>query len=529
MQKTEHRHLPRTKLERLAYIHIEPNNGGIVLDVSGEGLAFHSISRVERNGPLRFSLQEHNRRIDVCGELVWTDEAQNVGGLRFTALTSEARKQIQHWMNNSESAVEERCNANLGSEVLPALSVPGTRRFISSGHSRNYLSPTLIWLMTRMKLKLRGFSGGLATGVLFSALAASIILFFYGHRRQFGESLIRIGERLATNRDSPLTRSSTSGAVVLPLIPVSKLAMPAAAKPVPAKMKAPVHTTAAGNSGMLVNATPVPQQIPNGHDLRFQTPPKATPIKPPELQSSPIPAREPVSQAGNFPASFQGSSRTASDLASASPLTAILALPPPSLTKADVVVPTHTELAAVIHDRALSPASDSRRRMFFDVGRFKQEESALHLSGDLAQLGLRTSIVRRGRLWTSSYQVLVGPYNNEEDERTINSNLRLHGFKTRPFETGSRDFAFRTMLMIGRSKLSIGDCVISWESYVADAKVKFTQEHEIVATAEGQWIRKSGKFSRDEYVYQNQADGFRPLLEIHFAGFDRALMFRDLP
>jgi len=276
MQKAEHRHLLRTKLERLAYIHIEPNNGGIVLNVSGEGLGFHSISRVEGNGPIRFSLQEHNRRIDVCGELVWTDEVQKVGGLRFTALTIEARKQIQHWMNNSESAVEERCNEI--SDVLPALPGPRTRRFISSGDSRNYRSPTLIWLTTRMKIKLSGFSGGLATGVLFSALAASVILFFYGHRRQFGESLIRIGERLAANRESPLTRSNTSGAVVPPFLPVSNPAMPAAAKPVPAKMRAPIHTTAAGHSGMLVHApAPLPQQIPNEHDIRFQTPPKRSP------------------------------------------------------------------------------------------------------------------------------------------------------------------------------------------------------------------------------------------------------------
>ena len=530
MQKTEQRHVPRTKLERLAYIHIEPNNGGIVLNLSGEGLGFHSISRVERNGPLRFSLQEHNRRIDVCGELVWTDEVQKVGGLRFTAVTREARKQIQHWIKNSESAVEERGNAILGSKVLPALSGPGPRRFISSGDSRTYVSTTLIWLTTRMKSKLSGFSGGLATGVLFSALAASITLSFYGYRRQFGESLIRIGERLAANQDSPLTRSSKSSAVVPPHLPVSKRATPAAAKPVPAKMKAPVDTTAAGHSGMLVQApAPLPQHISNEHDKRFQTPPKATPIKPPGLDSLPIPATEPVSQTGHLPVSFQGSSTTAPALASASPMAATLVLSPPSLTKADVVVPPHTELAAVIHEPGLSPASDSRRRMFFDVGRFKQEQSALRLSGNLAQLGLSTSIVRRGHLWMSSYQVLVGPYNNEEDERRITSDLRFHGYKPRSFETGSRDFAFHTMLMIGHSKLPVGECVVSWESYVADAKVKFTQEHEIVASAEGQWIRKSGKFSRDEYVYRNQADGFRPLLEIHFAGLDRALIFHNLP
>jgi hypothetical protein len=30
-------------------------------------------------------------------------------------------------------------------------------------------------------------------------------------------------------------------------------------------------------------------------------------------------------------------------------------------------------------------------------------------------------------------------------------------------------------------------------------------------------------------VYQNQPDGSRPLIEIHFAGLDRALVFSNIP
>src|SRR5450759_4937613 len=94
----ERRQSSRTTMEGLAYIHIEPDNGGIVLNVSEQGLCFQSIAPVERNGPFHFSLLEHNRSIDACGELVWTDETQKFGGLRFTTLTSEARGQITHWI-----------------------------------------------------------------------------------------------------------------------------------------------------------------------------------------------------------------------------------------------------------------------------------------------------------------------------------------------------------------------------------------------------------------------------------------------
>src|SRR5262245_31738445 len=124
MPATERRHVPRSKLEKLAYIHIEPNNGGIILNLSDDGLGFHSMAPVEKNGPVHFSLKEQNRRIDVCGELIWTDEVQKIGGLRFTTLTAEAREQIQDWMAQSE-AVPESSGSTLGAAFLRAF--PGLR------------------------------------------------------------------------------------------------------------------------------------------------------------------------------------------------------------------------------------------------------------------------------------------------------------------------------------------------------------------------------------------------------------------
>jgi len=167
--------------------------------------------------------------------------------------------------------------------------------------------------------------------------------------------------------------------------------------------------------------------------------------------------------------------------------------------------------------------------MFFDLGSFKQQQRADDLSDKLAQAGFPASVVRKGHLWMNSYAVLVGPYKNEVDEKKINGDLRSRGYKPRPFERGSRDFAFRSMVMIEHAKLPIGDFAISWESYVADAKVKFAQGHQVVAATDGKWIKKPQKYSRDEYVFGKRSDGSHPLLEIHFGGLDRALVFRDLP
>jgi len=174
-----------------------------------------------------------------------------------------------------------------------------------------------------------------------------------------------------------------------------------------------------------------------------------------------------------------------------------------------------------------SPGSNVQ--MFYDLGRFKKEGLAQTLSDKLAQLGMPATVVHRRNLWMTAYQVLVGPYDNEVAERQISNELLSHGYKPRPFERGTRDFSFRSKVTIDRSQLPTGDFTIAWVSYIADAKVKFTQGNNLLATLDGKWVKRQAKFSQNEYVYRIQADGSRPLMEVHFAGMDRALVFRNLP
>jgi hypothetical protein len=80
-----------------AYINIEPNNGGIVLNVSDGGLCFHSFDKVQPNGTIRFWFSENNQRIEATGAVTWTDETQK-GGLRFVDMPAEAREKIGNWI-----------------------------------------------------------------------------------------------------------------------------------------------------------------------------------------------------------------------------------------------------------------------------------------------------------------------------------------------------------------------------------------------------------------------------------------------
>ena len=95
MNGLERRLTPR--IEWLADIHFEPNNGGIVLDLSEGGLSFHAIDPIQTDSTIHFSVSLHDQRIQATGELAWINRTKTTGGLRFTSLSAEARQQVRDW------------------------------------------------------------------------------------------------------------------------------------------------------------------------------------------------------------------------------------------------------------------------------------------------------------------------------------------------------------------------------------------------------------------------------------------------
>jgi hypothetical protein len=79
---------------------------------------------------------------------------------------------------------------------------------------------------------------------------------------------------------------------------------------------------------------------------------------------------------------------------------------------------------------------------------------------------------------------------------------------------------------VGGSRLPVGELSITWETYVSEAKVKFMQDGSLIASANASWSNRPQKFAHNEYVYENGGGNSRPLLEVHFAGLDRALVFK---
>ena len=114
----------RKPLERLAYISLPYNNGGIVLDVSEGGVGFHSIAPVEVDGPIQFRFAvDSARRIKAVGELAWKDETGKTGGLRFTELPDDVREHIRAWLGQQKAKV---IDVPVGEPVTEADVAPGS-------------------------------------------------------------------------------------------------------------------------------------------------------------------------------------------------------------------------------------------------------------------------------------------------------------------------------------------------------------------------------------------------------------------
>jgi hypothetical protein len=222
----ERRQIQRDRPEGLSYIQFDLEGGGIVLNASEQGLAFHAAAAVRHPGPIRVFVSPNPvQRIEVMAEIVWRDETKKFGGLRFTELTAETRNQIREWLtqtNESENpdikfaapsyALREEANPcsharNGGQEplapapnlrmVVPTLadsttvSVPRYSSILTTG-----FLPAPFSQEKQIAASPPQLHRTLATGFLILVFVFMPILFLQNFRREIGSSLIRIGEKL---------------------------------------------------------------------------------------------------------------------------------------------------------------------------------------------------------------------------------------------------------------------------------------------------------------------------------------------
>jgi hypothetical protein len=99
----ERREKTRKVPDQFAFLQLEQDDGGKVLDISEGGLRFESFAPVrEEPDPIHFWFSLNLReRIEGWGELAWTDARRESGGLKFLRLADGAREQIREYLSKS--------------------------------------------------------------------------------------------------------------------------------------------------------------------------------------------------------------------------------------------------------------------------------------------------------------------------------------------------------------------------------------------------------------------------------------------
>jgi hypothetical protein len=140
--REERRSSSRTRVVDLVYLKMQPENGGILLDVSSTGLGFQAAD------PIGTEAQPHFRLsagwiddIELTGDLIWLDETRKRGGLRFGQLPEAVREQIQEWVSKPErpsSQVRESAPVVSDSVIQPS---------VAAGHALigDRTSPSSAW------------------------------------------------------------------------------------------------------------------------------------------------------------------------------------------------------------------------------------------------------------------------------------------------------------------------------------------------------------------------------------------------
>ncbi len=100
----ERRHALRQKVNTPAFASFDGVTGGMILDLSEEGMAMQAMAPLEAHSvvPLHLSLGEPAAYLETTGYVAWAD-ALGRAGVRFSDLPDEARERLREWLTVNAS------------------------------------------------------------------------------------------------------------------------------------------------------------------------------------------------------------------------------------------------------------------------------------------------------------------------------------------------------------------------------------------------------------------------------------------
>jgi PilZ domain len=196
----ERREKTRKVPEQFAFLQLEQDDGGTVLDISEGGLRFESFNPIQENGQIHFWFSLNLReRIEGCGEVAWIDSQRKSGGLKFLSLSEDGREQIRHYISRSSNPEtppktetrEHDAVANFVSRARPLQITRDSRAGVSPRAGSAFQAPqetevsgVLVPMKRHLAVMRRQLIVGVLLGVLLAGLLAFAALEFYRYRHE---------------------------------------------------------------------------------------------------------------------------------------------------------------------------------------------------------------------------------------------------------------------------------------------------------------------------------------------------------
>ncbi|HZH85048.1 MAG TPA: PilZ domain-containing protein [Phototrophicaceae bacterium] len=133
----ERRNFLRYPMRSLAYVKLGEENGGIILNLSEDGMAVRAVMGVghDRTPPLRFPLPNSTDSIAISGRIAWKGDAGKLAGVQFVDMPDPMRDRIRSWVaeENSPRAKREAKTEAAAGESFPAESTLKTTAISEEG------------------------------------------------------------------------------------------------------------------------------------------------------------------------------------------------------------------------------------------------------------------------------------------------------------------------------------------------------------------------------------------------------------
>lgn len=127
---SDRRHWLRQTVHTPAFASFDGVTGGMILDLSEQGMSMQTATPLETNRPvhLHLSLSQPATCLETTGYIAWAD-ALGRAGVRFSDLPEEARLRLQQWLTLNDSAPSRKApKLTLGAPefATPGRHLPGT-------------------------------------------------------------------------------------------------------------------------------------------------------------------------------------------------------------------------------------------------------------------------------------------------------------------------------------------------------------------------------------------------------------------